>query len=49
MRGLDLGLGEDEAGGLGEFRVGEAVEIVSLDDAGGGDGLDGESCYGGRR
>ena len=40
--GVNLGLGEDEPGGLFEFLVGEAIEIVSLNDAGGIDGIDGE-------
>lgn len=39
---LNLRLGEDELGGLGEFWVGEAIEIVSLQDAGGLDGVDSE-------
>ena len=34
-----MGLRENEVRSLGEFRVSEAVEIVSLDDAGRGDGL----------
>ena len=41
---LNLGLGEDEPRGLFEFLVGEAIEIVSLHDAGGIDGIDGEIC-----
>ena len=39
---LNLGLGEDEPGGFFELFVGETIEIVSLHDAGGIDGIDGE-------
>ena len=38
--GLNLGLGEDEPGSLFEFLVGETIEIVSLNNAGGIDGID---------
>ena len=40
--GLNLGLEENEPGGLFEFFVGEAIEIISLHDAGGIDGINRE-------
>ena len=41
-RGLDLWLGENERGSLGEFVIVQAIEIVSLNDASAGDGVDGK-------
>ena len=40
--GFDLWLGEDELGGFLEFFGAEAIEVVSLDDTGRLDGVDGE-------